>query len=60
MFRRIDADGAGGLFAQGRQGGKTLVTLTLTLESTHSEEQQRQGWGAMLVNLETYLERKAA
>jgi uncharacterized protein YndB with AHSA1/START domain len=43
-----------------QQGGKTLVTLTLTLETTHSEEQQRHGWGAMLENLNTYLERKAA
>src|ERR1700690_4603142 len=42
------------------QTGKTLVTLTLTLETTHSEEQQRHGWGAMLENLNTYLERKAA
>jgi hypothetical protein len=42
------------------QGGKTLITLTLTLEDLHSEEQQRHGWGAMLANLETYLERKAA
>jgi uncharacterized protein YndB with AHSA1/START domain len=40
------------------QGGKTLVTLTLTLEPTHSEEQQRHGWTAMLANLETYLEGK--
>jgi uncharacterized protein YndB with AHSA1/START domain len=42
------------------QDGKTLVTLTLTLETTHSEEQQRHGWSAMLDNLNTYLERKAA
>ena len=42
------------------QGGKTLVTLTLTLEPTHSEEQQREGWTAMLENLGLYLERKAA
>jgi uncharacterized protein YndB with AHSA1/START domain len=41
------------------QGGKTLVTLTLTLETTHSEEQQRHGWTAMLANLETYLEGKS-
>ena len=41
-------------------GGKTIVTLTLTLETTHSEEQQRHGWGAMLDNLNTYLERNAA
>jgi uncharacterized protein YndB with AHSA1/START domain len=27
---------------------------------TYSEEQQRHGWGAMLENLNTYLERKAA
>jgi uncharacterized protein YndB with AHSA1/START domain len=42
------------------QGGKTLVTLTLTLETTHSEDQQRHGWSAMLENLGLYLERKAA
>jgi len=41
-------------------GGKTTVILTLTLETTHSEEQQRHGWGAMLENLGLYLERKAA
>jgi hypothetical protein len=39
--------------------GKTLITLTLTLETTHSEEQQRHGWSAMLENLNLYLERKA-
>jgi uncharacterized protein YndB with AHSA1/START domain len=42
------------------QGGKTLVTLTLTLETTHSEEQQRHGWSAMLENLHKYLERTHA
>ena len=42
------------------RGGKTHITLTLTLESTHSEEQQRHGWGAMLDNLNLHLERKAA
>lgn len=42
------------------QGGKTFLTLVLTLENTHSEEQQRHGWGAMLTNLNTYLERNAA
>jgi uncharacterized protein YndB with AHSA1/START domain len=42
------------------QDGKTLITLTLTLESLHSEEQQRHGWGAMLTNLETYLQRRDA
>ena len=42
------------------QGGKTLISLTLTLESVHSEEQQRHGWGAMLANLETYLQRRVA
>ncbi len=40
--------------------GKTYVTLILTLENTHSEEQQRHGWGVMMDNLNTYLERKAA
>jgi uncharacterized protein YndB with AHSA1/START domain len=42
------------------QGGKTLVSLTLTLEGTHSEEQQRHGWTAMIENLGTYLERTQA
>jgi uncharacterized protein YndB with AHSA1/START domain len=42
------------------QGGKTMVELTLTLEPTHSEEQQRHGWTAMINNLGAYLERKAA
>ena len=51
--RRVIVDFAG-------QGGKTLITLILTLETTHSEEQQRHGWSAMLENLNTYLERKAA
>ena len=41
-------------------GGKTTVTLTLTLEGTNSEELQRHGWGAMLDNLNTYLKRTAA
>jgi len=42
------------------QGGKTLVTFTLTLEPTHSEEQQRHGWTAMIENLGKYLERTEA
>ena len=40
--------------------GRTDLSLTLTLESTHSEEQQREGWTAMLENLGLHLERKAA
>ncbi len=36
------------------QDGKTLVTLTLALEGTHSEEQQRHGWGEILKSLERY------
>jgi uncharacterized protein YndB with AHSA1/START domain len=40
--------------------GKTYLTLILTLENIHSEEQQRHGWGAMLENLNIYLERTAA
>jgi uncharacterized protein YndB with AHSA1/START domain len=40
--------------------GKTYLTLVLTLEGTHSEEQQRHGWGEMLKNLDTYLKRNAA
>ena len=42
------------------QDGKTLVTFMLTLEPTHSEDQQRHGWSAILANLGTYLERKRA
>jgi uncharacterized protein YndB with AHSA1/START domain len=38
------------------EGSKTRIILTLTLENTHSEEQQRQGWSAMLANLDTHLE----
>ncbi len=37
--------------------GKTLVTLTLSLETIHSEEQQRHGWGEILKSLGRYLER---
>ena len=40
------------------QNGKTLITFTLTLEPTHSEEQQRHGWSNILENLGRYLERK--
>lgn len=35
--------------------GKTKLTLALTLETTYSEEQQREGWTAMLVHLGEYL-----
>jgi uncharacterized protein YndB with AHSA1/START domain len=35
--------------------GKTRLDLVLTLESTHSAEQQREGWTAMLVHLGEYL-----
>jgi uncharacterized protein YndB with AHSA1/START domain len=37
------------------ENGKTKLSLELALESTHSEEQQRQGWGAMLDHLAEYL-----
>ena len=40
------------------QEGKTLVTFTLTLEPTHSEEQQRHGWSNILANLGKYLDSK--
>jgi uncharacterized protein YndB with AHSA1/START domain len=43
-----------------QKDGKTIITLILTLENTYPEEQQRHGWTAMLDNLNTYLERKAA
>jgi uncharacterized protein YndB with AHSA1/START domain len=39
--------------------GKTDLTLTLDLEPIHSEEQQREGWSAMLGNLDLHLERNA-
>jgi uncharacterized protein YndB with AHSA1/START domain len=42
------------------QGGKTLVTFTLALEPTHSEEQQRHGWSNILANLGKYLDSKSA
>jgi uncharacterized protein YndB with AHSA1/START domain len=42
------------------QDGRTLVSLTLTLETTHSEEQQRHGWSVMLENLGLHLERNVA
>jgi uncharacterized protein YndB with AHSA1/START domain len=35
--------------------GKTKLTLALTLETTYSEEQQCEGWTAMLVHLGEYL-----
>lgn len=37
------------------EDGKTKVTLTLTLETQHTEEQQREGWGAMVDHLGKYL-----
>ena len=43
------------------KGSQTFVTIHLPLEPTHSEEQQRHGWTAMLANLERYIAtRKAA
>jgi uncharacterized protein YndB with AHSA1/START domain len=36
-------------------GDRTRVVLTLALETVHSEEQQRQGWTAMLVHLGDYI-----
>jgi uncharacterized protein YndB with AHSA1/START domain len=38
---------------------RTRLDLVLTLETENSEEQQRQGWTEMVVNLETYLARAA-
>ena len=35
--------------------GKTRITIDLTLETLHSEQQQREGWGAMLDHLGQYL-----
>jgi uncharacterized protein YndB with AHSA1/START domain len=37
------------------QNGKTRLDLRLTLETTYSEEQQREGWTAMLEHLAEYL-----
>ena len=56
-----ESDGrTGGRFKIGFAGpdGKTLVTFTLTLEPTHSEEQQRHGWSNILANLGKYLDSK--
>lgn len=36
-------------------GGKTRLTIGLTLESVNGEAQQREGWTAMLVNLGVHL-----
>ena len=36
-------------------GERTRVVLTLALEKVNSEEQQRQGWTAMLVHLADYI-----
>ena len=44
------ADGAGGV----------TVTVTFDSESTHSEEQQRSGWQAILDNFAHYLKGKLA
>ena len=38
-------------------GGKTKLSLTLALETTFSEAQQREGWTAMIVHLAEYLEK---
>ena len=35
--------------------GKTQLAFDLTLETTFSEEQQRQGWGTIVDNLARYL-----
>ena len=40
-------------FANEAEG--TMLSLDLTLETTHSAEQQRAGWSAMLENLVKYL-----
>jgi uncharacterized protein YndB with AHSA1/START domain len=37
------------------KGAKTHIRMTLTLEGTHSEEQQREGWTAMLIHLGEHL-----
>ncbi len=35
--------------------GQTKVSIELTLEETHTEEQQREGWGMILQHFETYV-----
>lgn len=37
-------------------GGKTTVTETFEMEQTHSEEQQRAGWQAILDNFKKHVE----
>lgn len=37
------------------EADKTRLDLNLTLENVYSEAQQREGWSAMLKNLDTYL-----
>lgn len=35
--------------------GKTKVSLELTLETMYSEGEQREGWSAILINLDQYI-----
>ena len=41
------------------EDGKSRLVLSLALENVYSEEQQRQGWSAMLANLGEHLKRAA-
>ncbi|QQR60438.1 SRPBCC domain-containing protein [Candidatus Uhrbacteria bacterium] len=50
------ADGRPVTIVLSDEGGKTKVSLTLTLEDENSAEQQREGWGLMLKHLGEYLE----
>ena len=42
------------------EDGRSRIVLSLVLENVHSEEQQRQGWSAMLANLGTHLKHELA
>ncbi len=53
VFTIADGRPVTATFAKERE--KTKLTLELTLEKMHSEEQQRQGWGAMLEHLAEHL-----
>jgi hypothetical protein len=43
-------------FAEGAKG--VTVTVTFDAEATHSEEQQRAGWQAILDNFARHVERR--
>ncbi len=49
------ADGRSVISTLEDSGGKTKVTIELTLETEYPEEMQRQGWSEHLDNLASYL-----